>query len=98
MANEVHTLVVSGSILILIAIFLPFIQQEFQGSSTDFGTDNINSDIQDEPNAITLFTITVNIFRMLTWSFGLVPFWVDGLLLIVRLMFWASIIKLLPTT
>lgn len=99
MANEVYYLAISGAILLAIAFTIPFITDEFENTSTDYDTDSLTEGYGTAPSTTdAIFTTFANLFKAFVWSFGTFPFWLEGFLLLVRIVFVASIIKLLPTT
>lgn len=97
--NEIHTLAISGMILIFIAFMIPFVQSEFGVPQTDYNpeglTDGFGDGVSDSGN---VFTKIFDFFKVFVWTFGDLPFWLDAILLMVRVVFFASLVKLLPTT
>lgn len=98
MANEVYYLAVSGAILIAIAVLLPFVQDEFENSKQVVNPGDIDSSILEPSSTINVWAYATSLFKAFVWSFGTFPWYIDTLLLFVRIVFIASIIKLMPTT
>ena len=90
--NDIYIIMVILSILIFTAAFLPFVDQAFGTSSSQFNTEKtFNQIVEDSENVEQFngFTVLLNLLKLSIWdvgdSLGL-PFWLDAFYTILAII------------
>lgn len=87
------------SIFIILGVWLPFIAIEFDQSVSSGLADGLEVNVgqaSGELTSVSAIDIVISIAKMFTWTFGILPFWLDGIFLIFRIMLVAIVIQYLP--
>ncbi|NIQ15370.1 MAG: hypothetical protein GTO02_13540 [Candidatus Dadabacteria bacterium] len=88
-----YILTVIVSIFVVLGIALPFINADFGVDASTVNTGGFTEDIgQDD---VTALEVVFSLFSMFFWTFGALPFWLDGLFLIPRIMLAVIIFQLI---
>ena len=87
MVNDVTILGGIILVFVLIGVTTPLINDEFGSSNPEHNVDGL---IEDgvEPTVLNASTFVGSVFGMFFWTFGALPFWLDGILVCIRLVFW----------
>ena len=80
---------ISLFVLIMVGLALPFIEDAFD---TEQAPDNELGDFDSDGETRTSF------LSVLFWTFGVLPWWLDGLLWVFRGIVYYKLIELLPFT
>lgn len=87
------------AIFILMGVVLPFTNAAFNINQSEELTNNFETDISQpaggDVNAVTAFEIVKSVFRMFFW-YGDLPFGIDAVLLIFRVILLLILIQYLP--
>lgn len=87
--NDATIMTVLLFIFIGVGLILPFITNEFQGTETvqvgNIPEGIIDEDIQDV-SGVGAGDILKSIGKMFFWTFGELPFWLDGIFLVLRVL------------
>ncbi len=75
-------------IFFMLGILLPFVNSGFAQTSQDFNTGDLETGLDDETNFTKVSSITIlsSIGKMFFWTFGTLPFWLDGIFVVFRAM------------
>ncbi len=86
--NDVTLITTIVLIFIMLGILLPFINQSFSQAETSFDVNALESSLDDETNFTKIKSVTIlsSIGKMFVWTFGNLPFWLDGIFVVFRLM------------
>ena len=98
--SSISDMTIIGSILaifVLLGVFLPFIQAEFDapeysnvlGEGADGTAINFDSD-----SSVSAFSIFFSVLGMFFSTFGLMPLWLDAMFIIIRLIFWLTLLNI----
>lgn len=80
-------------VFVILGIMLPFINEGLNNEVAAPNTQGIENIVgQSDISASKVFT---SIFQMFFWTFGELPFWLDAIFVIFRLMFAWLIVKLI---
>lgn len=104
--------VVGLIILLSVGAFLPYFEDAFGSDETHTNTFRDFEDSQNPQSSewvegatgtasatMSGWRIVWNMFKMLFWTFGTLPFWMDAIIFIpIRIFVLSHLIKLLPTT
>ncbi len=91
--NEAITIGIT-SVFILLGIFLPFIQADLDASTQNtVNTDGLVELSETSSTEVGVFDIIAGILLVFTWTFGILPFWLDGVLLIFRVALAYMIVR-----
>jgi len=93
----------SGTVMIIVFVFvslgviLPFVNSEFNVEGSTFDTENpadelIEADFEDS-SSINAGDVFTSVAKMFFWTFGDLPFWIDGIFVVLRIMLLAILIK-----
>ena len=89
--NDISILAAIFSVFVLLGVMLPFIEAEFENQSSSVDVAGLEADVGQEIkgdiNAISAFKILLSIVTMFFWTFGTLPFWLDSLFVVVRIIF-----------
>ncbi len=91
------------TVFILLGVFLPFINSSLSVQSPSVNTTSIQTNVgQDVANIDGSFTtvsglkIIVSVLKMFFWTFGDLPFWLDAIFVILRIILVLILIKYIP--
>ena len=95
--NDVSIIAVILFIFIGTAIFIVFIDSEFGTTSSKFDIDNVQDEFIDETFTDTSDISTGNILKsigkMFFWTFGDLPFWLDMIFVVIRIILLFILIR-----
>lgn len=93
----------SGIVLIILFIFvgigiiLPFVNEEFDIDGSTFDTENPANELIGEEfsdvSDVSAGDIIVSIGKMFFWTFGDLPFWMDAIFIVLRIILLMILIK-----
>ncbi len=93
----------SGIVLIILFIFvgigviIPFINKEFNIEDSAFDTGNVADELIGEEfsdvSGVSAGEILKSVGKMFFWTFGDLPFWMDAIFIVLRIIFLAILIK-----
>jgi len=78
------------SILLITGIMIPYVQDAFSGTSTDVGTDQLVEEL-GEGGGVSFLSVLFSVGKMFFWTFGDLPFWLDGFFLLLRIALYVMI-------
>lgn len=75
-------------VFVLIGIVMPYINDSFGSSENEFNTGQFDDNIDDETDFTSLSAtkILLSVASMFFWTFGSLPFWLDGIFIVARVM------------
>ncbi len=95
--NDLSILGILLSIFIGVGIIIPFVNSEFQTVSPTFDTDKRGTELIVEDltdvSSVGAGDILKSIGKMFFWTFGDLPFWLDAIFLVLRLILLALLIR-----
>lgn len=90
--------IIAGIIMafVLLGVLMPFVTSEFNATAENVDVDKLEKDIGDKVdnyNRISLnaFDIFKSVFFMFFWTFGALPFWLDAIFLVFRIILVVTI-------
>lgn len=93
----------SGTVLIILFIFvgigivIPFVNEEFNETSPEFDINNPANELIGEgftdASSIGAGDIIKSIGKMFFWTFGDLPFWLDAIFIVLRIILLMILIK-----
>jgi len=88
--NDVSILTIILFIFIGLGILLPFVNTGFNNDVTNYNTEGLDNSFDSDTGetSITSIALLSSILKMFFWTFGDLPFWLDGFFIILRLIFW----------
>ena len=95
--NDAYLTAIIILIFFGVGLIIPFVNQEFGTTSGTFNTGAvgdqlINQDLQDS-TSISAFDLLKSIGKMFFWTFGDIPFWLDAIFLVLRILLVFILIK-----
>lgn len=78
-------------LFVFLGTVTPFINQGLGGSGTVNDVDNLLGTTQQDD--ISGFDLFFSILKMGFWTFGELVWWIDMVLIPVRLLFWVTIVR-----
>ncbi len=82
--NDIYVITVILAILIFTSAFLPFVNQAFGTSGSEFNTDGTFNQVIEDSESVSqfnAFTVLLNLLKLSIWDFGDslgLPFWLDA--------------------
>lgn len=82
--NDITIIIGISVVFILFGTFLPLIEHDFSGEElTNTDIDGLQDDLsegvgEDRGNTLSIWKIIWSIISMFFWSFGTIPWWLDG--------------------
>jgi hypothetical protein len=98
MATSTHIAIITFSVLFVVAVTLPFIQEEFGETQTDIDTDNFQDEIGEQvtnPTASNLIGIGVSLFKMWFWYYPELNWFINALFVILKIAFIIALVDML---
>ena len=93
----------SGIVFIILFIFIgvgiiiPFVNSEFNVNSSTFDTKNVANELIDEDlqdvSGVGAGDILKSVGKIFFWTFGDLPFWLDAIFVVLRIMLLSILIK-----
>lgn len=77
-----------GMVFLLLALFSPIINNEFNNDSTTYDTDGVEDSVMQQ--SPLLIGAVQGFSALFFWVFGL-PFWLNAFLTMMRLIFWVIV-------
>lgn len=88
MTTDNYIIGITATIFILAGIMLPFINDAFDTNSVVINTQGLETTVgESSPSDTSLVGVVTSVFLMFFWTFGALPFWLDAVFLIFRVMF-----------
>ena len=75
-------------VFVLLGLLLPFVNESFGETGTNLDPESVETNVgQDIENvsAISAFKVLLSVLKMFFWTFGDLPFWLDGVFIVFRL-------------
>ncbi len=95
--NDVSIVIIILFIFIGTAVILPFINFEFDITSPDYNIDKVESDFIAEDltdvSDVSAGDILASVGKIFFWTFGDLPFWLDLIFVILRIILIFILIK-----
>ena len=95
--NDAYILGIILFILIGVGLILPFVDNEFNTNNSNFDTANVGNQLvgssTSDSTSIKTFDILKSIGKMFFWTFGDIPFWLDGIFLVLRIILLIILLK-----
>lgn len=88
-ANDVTHIAIIVIPLILVGLFLPYINEGFGEDGDDINVDGFEDQLNDavkDEDSISAFTVVFSLVTIFFWTFGALPFWLDAIFLIFRVI------------
>ena len=89
-----------GIIIIIffgVGLLIPFVNQEFGTTSGTFNVNNVGNELVNqqvtEVTEVRAFDVLKSIGKMFFWTFGDIPFWLDAIFLVLRIVLLFILIK-----
>jgi len=76
-------------VFVLLGLVLPFVNEAFDVSGTNLNTGSIEENVGQEVenvSTISAFRVLLSVLKMFFWTFGDLPFWLDGAFIVLRVM------------
>jgi len=97
MTNDMMIIGGIAFILVTVGLVLPFISEEFGTDQVaDYDVNSFNDALgQDvkESDGISAITIFGSVFKMFFWTFGDLPWFLDGFFLVLRIVLGLTIAR-----
>ena len=95
--NDLHVTIYIMVVFVTLGTVLPFVNEGFGQGTTSVDMQNLEASVSIDTGseaALSGFTIITSILSMFFWTFGELPFWLDSFLIILRVVFVYSLIRL----
>ena len=97
MVNDITIITGIASIFIFLGLVIPFINAEYGTGATEIDMEGFEDDVEEltgeSPSIISAPGIFVSVLSMFFWTFGAIPFWLDGVFLIFRFTFFITVAR-----
>lgn len=94
MANDIQIIAVISGIFIFLGVLLPFIQADFNTLETGHDPASLTDDINtDDLDSVSPFKVFFSVVSMFFWTFGALPFWLDMVFVVLRLVLILAIAR-----
>lgn len=100
MTSDTYIMTGIISSFIILGVVLPFINAEFGSTDVDLNVDGLttNTGQSSTEGGLTQATTTgisvlLSVLLMFFWTFGAVPFWLEAILLIMRIVLVITIFR-----
>ena len=80
-------------VFVLLGTALPFVNDAFNVTSVEFSAGGIEDDISGADVSAT--DVFFSIFAMFFWTFGSLPFWLDAIFIVFRIMLAWLIVRVI---
>lgn len=97
--NDISILTGIIIVFFLSALMIPFINAEFGTTSSEFDTESVRGEVQqdaDSVGSINAFTVLLTVLKLGGWDFGdslSLPFWLDALYSVLAIVFTLTIAR-----
>ncbi len=95
--NDVSIIAIILFIFIGTGIILTFVNDEFNLDGTNFNTDGVANQLVDsgltDVSSIGVGGIIKSIGKVFFWTFGDLPFWLDAIFLVLRIILLVILIR-----
>lgn len=78
-------------VFILLGAFIPYVNSEFGIAETDFNVDGLSSDVGQAD--VSGLDVLLSVLSMFFWTFGTLPFWLDAIFEVFRVMLYIIIVR-----
>lgn len=89
MVNDISIATGIITLFVLLGLALPFINSSFNETVTTNNVTTLENQIGEDINnttSINAFTVLFSVLKMFFWTFGALPFWLDGIFVILRII------------
>ena len=95
MVNDISIITGIITIFIFLGITVPYINAEYGTQANEVNVEGFESELAESADSsmITLPSILISIISMFFWTFGALPFWLDGIFLIFRIILGITIAR-----
>lgn len=87
------------SVFVFLGVLLPFINAAFDVTGSNLNTasigEKVGGEVSERPS-VTGFKVLASVLKMFFWTFGDLPFWLDMVLLIFRIILALILLKYVP--
>lgn len=88
--NDVSLISIIFFIFIGTGLILPFVNQEFGIDGQVIDTENVGDELVEESlediSNVGVGDVLKSVGKMFFWTFGALPFWLDGIFLVLRIL------------
>lgn len=90
--NDIVIVSIITFIFFGVGLIIPFVNTEFGTTSGTFDTDNVANELvqeqglKDQEIDVSIGAVFKSIGKMFFWTFGDLPFWLDGIFLVLRII------------
>lgn len=89
--NDISIIAGIVSVFVILGAMMPFVHQDFNSGQT---TGSVSNDaLQDNSyqlaqttSSLSMWTVIKSVLLMFFWTFGQLPFWIDNIFVIFRVM------------
>lgn len=74
---------------VLLGVLMPFVNDAFNVDASEFDEQNVETEVGENienVSTINAFSVLFSILGMFFWTFGQIPFWLDAIFVIFRIM------------
>ena len=97
MGNDIVIIAGLMCVFILTGALLPYVYDSFDEPNTiNADVDGLYNDVSSESenvSSVNAVQILLSVISMFFWSFGALPFWVELIYIIMRIIFWITIAR-----
>ncbi len=92
---DVTVIITFASVFILLGLVMPFINEGFDEAGGSYNIDTMKSELgaEAQDSDINVATVIFSVVKMFFWTFGTLPFFLDGIFMIFRVWFIVSIVR-----
>lgn len=90
MVNDISIAAGIFFLFVLLGVLMPFVNADFNSISTSPNTEGLTETVGNEMvdvNVVSLLDVVKSIAGMFFWTFGQLPFWLDAIFVVLRLIF-----------
>lgn len=94
--NDVTIIAGILCIFVVTGIFLPYINEGFDQDVTTYNIEGIQDDIGQEAESVSkvgTFDIVISVVNMFYYSWGAMPFWLEAIFFILRIVLILTIAR-----
>lgn len=95
--NDVSIIAIITFIFVGLGTILPFVNSEFPSDLDTFDTQNVADELIEEQfsdvSSVGAGDIIKSVGKMFFWTFGDLPFWLDAIFLVIRILLLFILIR-----
>ena len=84
-------------IFVGVGIILPYVNEEFDISGSDIDVENVGEELVEgsieDVSSIGIGDVLKSVGKMFFWTFGDLPFWLDAIFIVLRIILVLILIK-----